>query len=51
MFFISKIYKKFSNTEAIILAHIAAGLHANNLGNRFNLNSLDIFRILNNINK
>ena len=51
MFFISKIYKKFCNTEAIILAHIAAGLHSNNLGNRFNLNSLDILRILNNINK
>ncbi len=51
MFFITQIYKKFSLIESLILAHIAAGLHANQLGNRFNVSSSDIYKILCNINK
>lgn len=51
MFFIAKLFKKFSNLESLILSHIAAGLHSNQLGNRFNYNCLDIYKVLSSINK
>ena len=37
MFSVCKIFKKFSIIESSILSHLCAGLHANTLGNRFNL--------------
>ena len=51
MFFIARLFKKFSSLEAIILAHIAAGLHSNQLGNRLNYDCIDIYKILSSINK
>lgn len=51
MFFISQINKRFSFTESLVLSHIAAGLHSNQLGNRFSISALDIYKILCNINK
>ena len=38
MFAICQIFSKFNVIESTILSHICAGLHANDLGNRFNLN-------------
>lgn len=38
MFAVCKIFKKFNIIESSILSHLCAGLHANTLGNRFNLN-------------
>ncbi len=38
MFTICNIFEKFTIIETSILSHICAGLHANTLGNRFNLN-------------
>jgi len=37
MFAICQIFSKFNVIESTILSHISAGLHANNLGNRFKL--------------
>ncbi len=51
MFFISIISKNFTKVESLINAHIAAGLHSNQLGNRFHLNALDINRVLSSIMK
>jgi len=39
MFAVCKIFKKFSIIESLILSHLCAGLHANTLGNRFNINA------------
>jgi len=51
IFFISKISKNFSDYESLITSHIAAGLHSNQLGNRFHINILDIYKILSSIIK
>ena len=46
MFFITKISNSFSDIESLIASHIAAGLHSNQLGNRFNMGVLDIYKII-----
>ena len=46
MFFITKISNSFSDIESLITSHIAAGLHSNQLGNRFNMDVLDIYKII-----
>lgn len=46
MFFITKISNSFSDIESLIASHIAAGLHSNQLGNRFNMDVLDIYKII-----
>ena len=51
MFAICNMFSKFNITESTILAHICAGLHANELGNRFNLNLPIINKSLNSILK
>jgi len=51
MFFISKISNNFSDIESLINSHVAAGLHSNQLGNRFHLNTLDINKIISSIIK
>lgn len=51
MFFISCISKQFSDIESIISAHVAAGLHSNQLGNRFKINKFDINKIISSITK
>lgn len=51
MFFTLKISKLFSDYELLIASHIAAGLHCNQIGNRFNINTLDIYKILSSVLK
>ena len=51
MFFVSMISKNFSEIESLINAHVAAGLHSNQLGNRFNLSPLNISKIISSILK
>ena len=51
MFFITKISNSFSDIESLIASHIAAGLHANQLGNRFNIDVLDIYKIISSLIK
>ena len=46
MFFITKISNSFSDIESLIASHIAAGLHSNQLGNRFDMGVLDIYKII-----
>ena len=46
-----KIFKKFSIIETSILSHLCAGLHANTLGNRFNLNAPILKKTLDSILK
>ena len=51
MFFSLKLSKNFSDHESLIVSHIAAGLHSNQLGNRFRFNVLDIYKIISSIIK
>lgn len=51
MFFISLISKRFSEIESLINAHVAAGVHSNQLGNRFYLNAFDLKKIISSIIK
>jgi len=51
MFFTLKVSKLFSDHELLIASHIAAGLHANQIGNRFNISPLDIYKIVSSITK
>jgi len=51
MFFALKISKLFSDYELLIVSHIAAGLHAAQIGNRFNINLLEIYKIVSSITK
>jgi rfaE bifunctional protein nucleotidyltransferase chain/domain len=51
MYIIMKVAKNFSEYESLICSHIAAGIHANELGNRFNIKNTDIYKILSNILK
>jgi len=51
MFFTLKLSKKFSDHESLIVSHIAAGLHSNQLGNRFRFDVLDIYKIVSSIIK
>ncbi len=51
MFAVCKIFKKFSIIESSILSHLCAGLHANTLGNRFNINSPILKKTLDSILK
>ena len=51
MFAICQIFSKFNVIESAILSHICAGLHANDLGNRFNLSLPIINKSLNSILK
>lgn len=51
MFAICQIFSKFNVIETAILSHICAGLHTNNLGNRFSLNLPVISKSLNSILK
>lgn len=39
MFAVCEIFKKFNIIESTLLSHLCAGLHANSLGNRFNINN------------
>ena len=51
MFFTLKVSKLFSDYELLIASHIASGLHCNQIGNRFNINTLDIYKILSSVLK
>ncbi len=51
MFAVCKIFKKFSIIESSILSHLCAGLHANTLGNRFNINAPILKKTLDSILK
>lgn len=42
-FLVADLFNKFSNIEKGILSHIAAGIHANSLGNRLEI-KLDVFK-------
>ena len=46
MFFTFKISQKFSDYEALLGSHVAAGLHANQIGNRFQLSVNEIYKII-----
>ena len=50
-YFTFKVMKIFSDIECLILSHLMAGLHAKQLGNRFNFNTIQISKILNSILK
>ena len=50
-FFICHVFKRFNIEESLILSHLCAGIHANNLGNRYNLSIDKIDRILNSVLK
>ena len=47
MFSVLMLSKMFDVEEASIIAHVAAGIHANQLGNRLNLEKNYLFKILN----
>lgn len=51
MFFSLELSKYFSENELLITSHIAAGLHSNQMGNRFHINILDIYKIISSIIK
>ena len=51
MFFTLKISKRFSDYEALLGSHVAAGLHANQIGNRFQLSVNEIYKIISSILK
>ena len=51
MFFISYCLKNFLITESAFLSHVAAGIHANDIGNRFNFNKNEFIKIINNMLK
>lgn len=51
MFFALKISKFFSDYELLIASHIAAGLHATQIGNRFDINPIEIYKIVSSITK
>ena len=51
MFFTLKVSELFSDHELLIASHVAAGLHANQIGNRFNISPLDIYKIVSSITK
>lgn len=42
-FLVADMFNNFSNAEKAILSHIAAGIHANSLGNRLDI-KLDVFK-------
>ena len=50
-FFALELSKVFSGYELLIISHIAAGLHCNQIGNRFNINVHDIYKIASSIIK
>lgn len=50
-FFALELSKVFSNYELLIISHIAAGLHCNQIGNRFNISVTDIYKIASSIIK
>lgn len=50
-FFALELSKAFSSYELLIISHIAAGLHCNQIGNRFNMSIIDIYRIASSIIK
>lgn len=51
MFFTLETSKLFSNYELLIISHIAAGLHSNQIGNRFRIDVTDIYKVLTSILK
>ena len=51
MFSILSLSNKFNVDEISIISHVAAGLHANELGNRFNLNKEYISKVLSSVLK
>ena len=51
MFAVLNLAGKFSLDEISIISHVAAGIHANELGNRFNLDKIHISKILGSILK
>ena len=51
MFSFLSISGKFNTDEISIISHVAAGLHANELGNRFNLDKKYISKILSSVLK
>ena len=51
MFFTLNISKIFSDHEILIVSHVAAGLHANQIGNRFQLSAHEIYKITSSILK
>jgi len=51
MYFIFKIAKKFSDYEALLGSHVAAGLHSNQLGNRFDISVIEIQKVISSIIK
>ena len=51
MFFTFKISQKFSDYEALLGSHVAAGLHANQIGNRFQLSAHEIYKIISSVLK
>jgi len=51
MFSILSLADKFEVGEISIISHVAAGLHANELGNRFNLDKKYISNILSSVLK
>jgi sugar/nucleoside kinase (ribokinase family) len=46
MFFTLETSKLFSDYELLIISHIAAGLHSNQIGNRFRINVADIYKVV-----
>lgn len=51
MFSFLSISEKFNTDEISIISHVAAGLHANELGNRFNLDKKYISKVLSSVLK
>ena len=46
MFFTLETSKLFSDYELLIISHIAAGLHSNQIGNRFRIDVADIYKVV-----
>ncbi|MDC3163092.1 hypothetical protein OA531_02090, partial [Candidatus Pelagibacter sp.] len=51
MFAVLSISNQFKIDEIAIISHVAAGLHANELGNRYNLEKNYISKILSSVIK
>ena len=50
-FFTCHVFKKFNIKESLILSHLTAGIHANSLGNRYDLSIDKINKILTSVLK
>ena len=51
MFFTLETSNLFSDYELLIISHIAAGLHSNQIGNRFRIDFANIYKVLSSILK